>query len=88
VGQNKLECWLWDMVNTMVQRQQKSEHAFTAIYFTISSASHAFATDVICESREGASRHVTDRSPLRMIWAGKSKPTHHFDFISGFFFFL
>jgi hypothetical protein len=25
VGQNKLGRWLWDMVNTMVQRQQKSE---------------------------------------------------------------
>jgi hypothetical protein len=26
--------------------------------------SHVFATDVSCESREGASRHITDRSPL------------------------
>jgi hypothetical protein len=37
VGQNKLERWLWDMVNTMVQRQQKSE-SFAAIHCTTSSA--------------------------------------------------
>jgi hypothetical protein len=29
--------------------------------------SHVFATDVSCESREGAPRHFTERSPLR--WA-------------------
>ena len=67
MGQNKLGRWLWDMVNTMVQRQQKSE-SFAAIHCTISSAllfccvaawdglrnpSHAFVTGVSCESREG-----------------------------------
>jgi uncharacterized membrane protein AbrB (regulator of aidB expression) len=33
-----LECWLWDMVNTMVQRQQKSEHALLLSTSPFSSA--------------------------------------------------
>jgi hypothetical protein len=59
---NNLEPLVWDMVNTMVQRQQKSE-SIVERYVEMACESIRMR----CGSRLVASRHLGDWSPLMGI---------------------